>query len=77
MTYRIALLESDEGFSVSVPGLPGCLSQGRTREEALENIRSAIQEYLEVRDEILREPGVQLARSYDLIVGKLAGIPHL
>ena len=61
MTYRVALLESDEGFSVSVPGLPGCLSQGRTREEALDNIRSAIQEYLEVRDEILREPGVQLA----------------
>jgi predicted RNase H-like HicB family nuclease len=48
MTYRVALLESEEGFSVSVPGLPGCLSQGRTREEALENIRSAIQEYLSV-----------------------------
>jgi predicted RNase H-like HicB family nuclease len=61
MTYRVALLESDEGFSVSVPGLPGCLSQGRTRQEALENIRSAIQEYLEVREEILREPGVELA----------------
>jgi predicted RNase H-like HicB family nuclease len=61
MTYRVALLESEEGFSVSVPGLPGCLSQGRTREEALENIRSAIQEYLEVRDEVFREPGVELA----------------
>jgi predicted RNase H-like HicB family nuclease len=61
MTYRVALLQSDEGFSVSVPGLPGCLSQGRTREEALENIRSAIQEYLEVRDEIFLEPGVQAA----------------
>jgi predicted RNase H-like HicB family nuclease len=61
MTYRVALLESEEGFSVSVPGLPGCLSQGRTREEALESIRSAIQEYLEVRDEVFREPGVELA----------------
>jgi predicted RNase H-like HicB family nuclease len=61
MTYRVALLKSDEGFSVSVPGLPGCLSQGRTKEEALDNIRSAIREYLEVRDEILSEPGVQLA----------------
>jgi predicted RNase H-like HicB family nuclease len=50
VTYRVAMVESDEGFSVSVPELPGCLSQGRTREEALENIRSAIQEYLEVRD---------------------------
>jgi len=61
MKYRVALLESDEGFSVSVPGLPGCLSQGRTKEEALENIRSAIQEYLEVRDEIFSEPGMELA----------------
>ena len=61
MTYRVALLKSDEGFSVSVPGLPGCLSQGLTEEEALDNIRSAIREYLEVRDEILRESGVQLA----------------
>jgi len=61
MTYRVALRKSEEGFSVSVPGLPGCLSQGRTEEEALENIRSAIQEYLEVRDEIFSEPGVELA----------------
>jgi predicted RNase H-like HicB family nuclease len=61
MTYRVALRKSEEGYSVSVQGLPGCLSQGRTRDEALENIRSAIQEYLEVRDEIFAEPGVQAA----------------
>jgi predicted RNase H-like HicB family nuclease len=61
MTYRVALRQTDEGFAVWCPGLPGCWSQGLTREEALENIRSAIQEYLEVRDEILNEPGVQLA----------------
>jgi len=61
MTYRVALRKSEEGFSVSVPGLPGCLSQGRTREEALENIRSAIQEYLEVREEVFSEPGVLAA----------------
>jgi predicted RNase H-like HicB family nuclease len=60
MTYRVALLKSDEGFSVSVPGLPGCLSQGRTEEEALANIRSAIQEYLEVREEVVRETGARL-----------------
>ena len=54
MKYRIALLRSDEGYSVSVPGLPGCWSQGATEQEAVENIRVAIQEYLAARDELLR-----------------------
>ena len=45
--YKVLLEESDEGFSVSCPGLPGCWSQGATEAEAIENIRSAIQEYLE------------------------------
>jgi predicted RNase H-like HicB family nuclease len=53
MTYKIAIKFSDEGYSVSVPGLPGCWSQGATEAEALENIRHAIQEYLDVRDELL------------------------
>lgn len=39
--------EPDGGFVVSVPALPGCISQGDTREEALANIRQAIQLYLE------------------------------
>jgi predicted RNase H-like HicB family nuclease len=54
MRYRIALHESDEGFSVSVPGLPGCWSQGATEAEALENIKDAIREYLAVVNEQLR-----------------------
>ena len=54
MRYRIALHESDEGFSASVPGLPGCWSQGTTESEALENIKDAIREYLVVVDEQLR-----------------------
>jgi len=45
MKYRIALHKSEEGFSVSVPGLPGCWSQGPTEEEALAH-------YRRVRDEI-------------------------
>jgi predicted RNase H-like HicB family nuclease len=54
MRYRIALLETEEGFSVSVPGLPGCWSQGATEEEeALENIQDAIQAYLATRDALL------------------------
>jgi predicted RNase H-like HicB family nuclease len=54
MVYRIALKESEEGFAVSVPGLPGCWSQGATEAEALENITDAIREYLAVVDEQLR-----------------------
>jgi predicted RNase H-like HicB family nuclease len=46
MKYKILLNHSEEGYSVSVPGLPGCWSQGETEEEAIENIRDAIREYL-------------------------------
>lgn len=53
MKYRIAIAHDEDGFSVSVPGLPGCWSQGSTEEEALENIRYAIEEYLAVRDDLL------------------------
>ena len=46
MKYFIVLKKTDEGYSVSCPGLPGCWSQGETEEEALDNIQDAIQEYL-------------------------------
>jgi len=59
MKYKIALEQSEEGVSVSVPGLPGCWSQGRTEEEAVENIRQAIREYLSVRDELLKNATVR------------------
>jgi predicted RNase H-like HicB family nuclease len=66
MKYKVALFESEEGFSVSVPALPGCHSQGVTEKEALENIQDAITDYLTVRDELLqgqivREVEVQYA----------------
>lgn len=54
MKYRIALHKSEEGYSVSVPGLPGCWSQGAMEQEALENIKDAIREYLLVVNEQLR-----------------------
>jgi predicted RNase H-like HicB family nuclease len=54
MIYKVVLRQSEEGFSVSVPGLPGCWSQGATEQEALENIRDAIQEYLSVVAEQVR-----------------------
>ena len=59
MKYKIALQQTEEGFSVSVPGLPGCWSQGATEEEALQNIRDAINEYLETREEMMRDTVVR------------------
>jgi len=59
MKYRIALHKSEEGYSVSVPGLPGCWSQGPTENEAIENIRDAIREYLSVVDDQLRGENVR------------------
>jgi predicted RNase H-like HicB family nuclease len=53
MKYKIALRRDDEGFNVSVPGLPGCWSQGATEAEALANISDAIREYLAARDELM------------------------
>lgn len=54
MKYKIAIHKSDDGYSVSVPGLPGCWSQGATEPEALESIRDAIREYLGVVEEQLK-----------------------
>ena len=63
MKYKIALHRSEEGFAASVPGLPGCWSQGATEAEALDNIRAAIAEYLSVVDEQLRGEDVRVVAS--------------
>lgn len=56
MVYTVQLIEEETGgYSVVVPGLPGCVSQGETRNEALDNIKEAIQLYLEVAHEIASE----------------------
>ena len=59
MKYRVVLHKSDEGFAVSVPGLPGCWSQGATEHEALANIRDAIREYLAAVDDEARGQDVR------------------
>jgi predicted RNase H-like HicB family nuclease len=59
MIYKVALHQSEEGYSVTVPGLPGCCSQGATEAEALENIADAIREYLEVAEELAQEAEVR------------------
>lgn len=59
MRYKIALQQSEDGFSVSVPGLPGCWSQGATDQEAIEHIKDAIREYLSVIEEQLRGENIR------------------
>lgn len=60
MKYTVVLHPSEEGYAVSVPGLPGCWSEGATEAEALANIEDAIREYLEAiaevtQNEVVRE----------------------
>jgi predicted RNase H-like HicB family nuclease len=54
MTLRIVLEPSEDGgYTVTVPSLPGCISEGENREEALKNIKEAIALYLEpIEDDI-------------------------
>lgn len=59
MKYTIALRASEEGFSVSVPGLPGCWSQGTTEAEAISNIQDAIREYLAAVAELTKDSVVR------------------
>jgi len=65
VSYRIRLLQTDEGWSVSCLDLPGCHSQGESREEALANIREAIGLWLEVEAE---EAGVKHVETLELAV---------
>ncbi|MBN3944514.1 type II toxin-antitoxin system HicB family antitoxin [Nostoc sp. NMS9] len=54
MNIKVVLEPSDEGgYTVFVPTLPGCISEGETVDEAVENIREAIQLYLELLEEEL------------------------
>ena len=59
MKYKIVLNKSDEGYSVSCPGLPGCWSQGKTEMEAIENIKDAIEEYLAAISDSIKDAEVR------------------
>ena len=59
MEYKVVIQESEEGFSVSCPGLPGCWSQGVTESEALVNIQDAIREYLAAVDDLVKGQDVR------------------
>lgn len=55
MYYKVRLKKTEEGYAVWCPGLPGCWSQGETEEEALENIKDAIQTYLATVEELTKD----------------------
>jgi predicted RNase H-like HicB family nuclease len=62
MKLKVILETSEEGgFTVTVPSLPGCISEGESREEAIRNIREAIELYLEsVGDDQTYPPNAEL-----------------
>jgi predicted RNase H-like HicB family nuclease len=59
MKYKIVLKKTEEAYSVHCPGLPGCWSQGETENDAIENIRDAIQEYLVAINESIKDTDVR------------------
>ena len=60
MQSKVKLEQTDEGYAVWCPGLPGCWSQGDTEEEALLNIKGAIETYLVTIDDLTRDAGTRL-----------------
>ncbi|VVB86051.1 HicB_like antitoxin of bacterial toxin-antitoxin system [uncultured archaeon] len=53
MKFKVIIREGEDGwYVVEVPSLPGCISQGKTKKEALENILEAIELYLEPEEDI-------------------------
>jgi predicted RNase H-like HicB family nuclease len=67
MKFQVVLEPSDEGgFTAYVPSLPGCISEGDTREEALANIAEAIQLYLEPSEEDLHAGEGRLVAQVEL-----------
>ncbi|MBU4374498.1 MAG: type II toxin-antitoxin system HicB family antitoxin [Euryarchaeota archaeon] len=62
MKFKVVLEPAEEGgYVVYVPSLPGCISEGDTKVEALANIKEAIELYLEPSDELVTWKGVELA----------------
>ena len=59
MRYQVRLKESEEGYAIWCPNLPGCWSQGDTETEAIENIKEAIQDYLETIEELNKDAEIR------------------
>jgi predicted RNase H-like HicB family nuclease len=58
--YRVRLQKTEEGYAVWCPALPGCWSQGATEEEALANIKDAIETYLLTVDDLVKDEVTRL-----------------
>ena len=58
--YPVILKKSEEGYAVGCPSMPGCWSQGKTEQEALDNIRIAIREYLVARKALFEKDDVRM-----------------
>ncbi len=64
MLYEVNIKHTEEGYAVWCPGLPGCASQGETEQEALENIKDAIHEYLLVAHELNKDEETRLVEVF-------------
>ncbi|KCZ70900.1 hypothetical protein ANME2D_02926 [Candidatus Methanoperedens nitroreducens] len=63
MKFKVIIREGEDGwYVVEVPSLPGCISQGKTKKEALENIKEAIELYLEPEDDLSLVGAGQVAK---------------
>lgn len=62
ISYAVVLEYNEGYYTVTVPALPGCITQGRTKEEALEHAKEAIQGYLES----LRKDGLAIPEDVEL-----------
>ena len=61
MNFKVILREGEDGWYVAeVPSLPGCISQGKTTDEALENIKEAIALYLEPEKNLIPQDTEQI-----------------
>jgi predicted RNase H-like HicB family nuclease len=60
MKHKVKLEKTEEGYAVWCPGLPGCWSQGATEEEALDNIKDAIETYLATIEELTKDNTTRL-----------------
>jgi len=63
VSYKVVLEYNEGYYTVTVPALPGCVTQGRTKKEALERAKEAIQDYLES----LQKDGLAIPKDVELV----------